>query len=77
MTTKRMSTITVATALAVSSLFWGTGAAFAHGGAVTPSSEQQECRDLTLYTKGQGMHAIGGLRVAGDRGAAADGGHCG
>lgn len=77
MTAKRISTITATTALAVSSLFWGAGAAFAHGGSATPSSEQQDCRDLVIYTKGQGSHAQGGLSTAGEHGAAVQGGHCG
>lgn len=50
--------------------------AAAHGGSVAPPTDEQQCRDLALYDKGQAGHAEGGSATAGDAGSAVTWGHC-
>lgn len=63
-------------ALTAGLLAFGTVPAWAHGGSVDPPAEQQDCRDLALYAKGEGSNAKGGLTTAGDNGRAVEWGHC-
>lgn len=66
----------MATIVAAGSLGIGMGPVLAHGGAVTPRGGEQECRNLVLQEKGEGMNAIDGLTSASEAGGAVLPGHC-
>lgn len=77
MKTRRASPFIAAASLAAASFVFGAPAAAAHGGSVSPPSEQQECRNLALYDKGEGSHGKKGTNTAGEHDSAVNWGHCG
>ncbi len=77
MSHSRRKSYAAVAALAAGGLLLGAVPAMAHGGSVSPPSEQQDCRNLELNEKGEGGNAEHGTSTAGENGSAADWSHCG